>query len=138
MPDVGLTHIALPVTNLAASLKFYETYANLHVVHQRQKHSDPSRGVAWISDATRPFAVVLLEMPTVDHPLRPSAHLGVACESRQIMDELCDLAQTEGVLLQEPTDSGPPVGYWALIQDPDGHTLELSFGQEVKLAVERG
>jgi hypothetical protein len=28
------------------------------------------------------------------------------------------------------------VGYWALLRDPDGHTLEISFGQELRLAVE--
>jgi hypothetical protein len=28
------------------------------------------------------------------------------------------------------------VGYFALISDPDDHTLEVSFGQEVALAVE--
>jgi lactoylglutathione lyase len=33
------------------------------------------------------------------------------------------------------TDFGPPVGYWAFIADPDGNTLELSFGQEVGLTV---
>ncbi len=36
-----------------------------------------------------------------------------------------------------PTDSPYPVGYWALISDPDDHTLELSYGQEVALAVSR-
>jgi len=138
MPDVGLTHIALPVTDLEASLQFYETYANMRVVHRRRKQSDPTRSVAWISDGTRPFVIVLLEMPTVEYPLRPSAHLGVACASREAMDGLCDLARNAGILSQEPTDSGPPVGYWAFLQDPDGHALELSFGQEVRLAVEHG
>ena len=41
-----------------------------------------------------------------------------------------------GCLLKPPEDSGPPVGYWALLRDPDGHTLEISYGQELKLAVE--
>ena len=40
-------------------------------------------------------------------------------------------------LLEGPTDYGPPVGYWAFIRDPDGHTLEVSHGQDVGLAVER-
>jgi hypothetical protein len=35
-----------------------------------------------------------------------------------------------------PEDSGPPVGYWALIRDPDGHTLEIAYGQDVRHAVE--
>jgi hypothetical protein len=32
---------------------------------------------------------------------------------------------------------GPPVGYWAFLRDPDGHTLEISFGQEVGVTVEK-
>jgi hypothetical protein len=28
------------------------------------------------------------------------------------------------------------VGYWAYVVDPDGHNLEVSFGQDVGLAVE--
>ena len=35
-----------------------------------------------------------------------------------------------------PNDYGPPVGYWAYIVDPDGHNLEISYGQEVGLAVD--
>jgi hypothetical protein len=32
--------------------------------------------------------------------------------------------------------AGDPVGYTARIADPDGHSLELSFGQEVGLTVQ--
>lgn len=53
------------------------------------------------------------------------------------MDRLCAEAREERRLLTEPVDSGYPVGYWALLSDPDGHTLELSYGQEVGLTVER-
>jgi hypothetical protein len=28
------------------------------------------------------------------------------------------------------------VGYWAYIVDPDGHNLEISYGQEVGFTVE--
>ena len=60
-------------------------------------------------------------------------------ESRQSRDEverLCERARDEGCLVSGPTDYGPPVGYWAFLSDPDGHTLELSFGQEVALTIE--
>ena len=40
------------------------------------------------------------------------------------------------ILARPPEDAGYPVGYWALIRDPDGHTVELSYGQEVALVVE--
>ena len=34
-------------------------------------------------------------------------------------------------------DAGPPVGYWAFLRDQDGHTSEVSFGQDVGLVVDR-
>lgn len=137
MSDVGLTHIALPVTDVESSVAFYSKYARMGVVHRRGGQSAGDGEVVWVSDRTRPFVVVLIEVETVGHPLVPWAHLGVGCESREEVDRLCEEARAEGRLLKEPADSGYPVGYWALLRDPDGHTLELSFGQEVGLTVER-
>ncbi len=53
-----------------------------------------------------------------------------------LLDRLCQLARAQGCLVREPEDSGPPVGYWAFLRDPDGHTLEIAYGQELGLAVE--
>lgn len=128
LSDVGLTHVALPVRDLAASIDFYARYARMQVVHRRE-------GVVWLSDRTRPFVIVLIESRSVEPALRPDAHLGVACESRAEVDRLCALARAEKVLVSGPQDYGPPVGYWAFLADPDGHTLELSHGQDVGLAV---
>lgn len=132
--DVGLTHIALPVTNPEASLAFYAKYAGMRVVHQR-KSAETGREVLWITDGTRPFVIVLIESETVDYPLLPSAHIGVGCASRGDVDRLSAEAAREQRLISPPIDSGYPVGYWMLIRDPDGHTLELAHGQEVGLAV---
>jgi catechol 2,3-dioxygenase-like lactoylglutathione lyase family enzyme len=132
--DLGLTHIALPVTDVEASIAFYSKYARMQVVHRRTS-SDGEGEVVWVSDRTRPFVVVLIAVERVEHPLLPWAHLGVGCESRAEVDRLCGEAQREGRLRTTPTDSGYPVGYWALLSDPDGHTLELSYGQEVGLTV---
>jgi catechol 2,3-dioxygenase-like lactoylglutathione lyase family enzyme len=135
MSDRGLTHVALPVRSLEASLDFYRRYAALEVVHERV---DPAGGrVAWVSDRTRPFVVVLIEVPEVKHPLLPLAHLGVGCASREEVDRLAAEARAEGRPCFGPADYGEPVGYFALISDPDDHTLEVSHGQEVGLAVER-
>jgi catechol 2,3-dioxygenase-like lactoylglutathione lyase family enzyme len=136
MSDLGLTHVALPVSHLDASIAFYEQYARMQVVHRR-KDAETGVNVAWIGDRIRPFVIVLIETPKVDHPLLPFAHLGVGCESRDEVDRLCEQARSEGCLHLGPTDSGYPIGYWAFIADPDGHTLEVSFGQEVALTVER-
>jgi len=129
MLDLGLTHVALPVRSLDASISFYERFASMHVVHRRP-------GVAWISDRTRPFAIVLIETSSEVAPLLPFAHLGVGVASPNEVDRLCAMARAEGRLVKEPEDSGPPVGYWAFLRDPDGHTLELAYGQELALAVE--
>ena len=129
MADIGLTHVALPVRSLTASAAFYEKYAGMHVVHRRP-------GVVWVSDRTRPFALVLIETSNEIKPLLPMAHLGVGVRSRDEVDRLCRLAREEQCLAREPEDSGPPVGYWALIRDPDRHTLEIAFGQELGPAIE--
>src|SRR3954452_23465359 len=141
--DRGITHVALPVTDLAASLEFYERYARMHVVHQR---SDGASGtsVAWISDLTRPFVLVLIEVPdlvgtTASHERLGGiyCHVGLGVASRDDVDELCRRARAESRTVLGPVDSGPPVGYWAYLVDPDGHNLEISFGQEVGLTVEQ-
>ncbi|AGY59844.1 VOC family protein [Gloeobacter kilaueensis] len=136
MSDKGLTHVALAVSNLDASIAFYGRYAQMQVVHRRK---DPVNGtpVAWITDQTRPFVIVLIEQPPVKHPLLPPSHLGVACGSREEVRHLCDQAREEGCLKAGPDDYGPPVGYWAFLSDPDGHILELSHGQEVAYTVEQ-
>jgi catechol 2,3-dioxygenase-like lactoylglutathione lyase family enzyme len=132
--DIGLTHIALPVKNIEHSLAFYSKYGRMHVVHRR-KDQETGSEVVWISDRTRPFVVVLIQVARVESVLLPMAHLGVGCESRAEVDRLCELARREEILIEGPLDYGYPVGYFALIKDPDGHTLELSYGQEVGLAV---
>ncbi len=134
MSDIGLTHIALPVKNVDTSIAFYAKYAAMQVVHSRVDAESGVR-VVWLSDRTRPFVIVLAEITPVGAPLLPFAHLGVGCASREEVDRLCELARSEGRLHSGPTDSGYPIGYWAFISDPDGHTLEISFGQEVALTV---
>jgi catechol 2,3-dioxygenase-like lactoylglutathione lyase family enzyme len=134
--DIGLTHIALPVADLDRSIDFYAKYAGMEVVHRR---IDAETGVAvvWLSDRTRPFVIVLIQKEAVNPILSPLAHLGVGGKSRADVDTLCDAARQAGVLIQEPKDSGYPIGYWAFLRDPDGHTLELSYGQEIGLTVEK-
>ncbi len=134
MEDVGFTHVALPVSDLDTSLRFYAKYAGMSVVHRR-KSEESGKETAWISDATRPFVIVLMESPRVEYPLRPFAHLGFAYGAKEEVDALCELARSEGVLLDGPEDDGPPVGYWAFLRDPDGHKVEISYGQEVGSAV---
>ena len=130
LADLGLTHVAFLVKDLDASIAFYAKYAGMAVVHRR---SGENSEVAWISDHTRPFVIVLVRSgeARVESPLGPFGHLGVAVASREEVDRMAQMARREGILAREPVNSGPPVGYWAFIADPDGNMLELSYGQEV-------
>ena len=137
MTDLGLTHIALPVTDIERSIKFYAAYADMEVVHRRID-ADTGVSVVWLSDMTRPFVIVLIQTDSVNALLSPPyAHLGVGCRSIEELDARCEQAQRESILVSPPQDSGYPIGYWAYLRDPDGHTLELSYGQEIGLAVTR-
>jgi catechol 2,3-dioxygenase-like lactoylglutathione lyase family enzyme len=135
MTDLGLTHVALPCADLDRTIAFYREYADMDVVHERS--SDESDRVAWLSDKTRPFVIVFLETQNIPHPLGPFSHLGVGLASRAEVDARVAKAKAAGIAVEGPYDSGPPVGYWVFLKDPDGHTLELTYGQEVHLVVER-
>ncbi len=135
--DLGATHVALPVRHLDTSVAFYAKYARMQVVHRRADATNGTQ-VAWISDLTRPFVVVLIEQPDLGGACLGGlfGHLGIGVESRSEVDRLCELAKTEGTMTVGPMDYGYPVGYWAYIVDPDGHNLEISFGQEVGFTVQ--
>jgi len=136
-PDHGFTHIALEVSDLDASLDFYQRYADMHPVHHRTS-SDGIR-VAWTTDHTRPFIIVLLEVPPIDHGTHPLGgwnHLGIGVDSRDEVDRRMATAVAEGRVTAGPHDSGPPAGYYGIIVDPDGHNLEIAYGQQVRFTVE--
>jgi catechol 2,3-dioxygenase-like lactoylglutathione lyase family enzyme len=134
--DRGLSHVALPVTDVDSSIDFYSRYADMEVVHRRRDETTGT-SVVWVSDGTRPFVIVLIEQARIEGGLSGFAHLGVGMPSRDEVDRRCGLARTEGLVVLGPLDSGYPVGYWAIVVDPDGHNLELAYGQEVGLAVEQ-
>jgi predicted lactoylglutathione lyase len=90
----------------------------------------------WLTDGTRPFIIVLVPQDQVQGKLGgQSTHLGVGVGSRDEVDARLARASGEGLKTLGPFDSGPPVGYWGTIDDPDGHTLELAYGQEVGLTL---
>ena len=135
--DIGVTHIALPVISVDRSIDFYSRYVDMQVVHRRTDHAT-GHSVVWLSDLTRPFVLVLIEATAIDHALTGTwSHIGVGVRSREEVDRRYQMAQQEGRKTMGPFDYGYPVGYWVYIVDPDGHNVELSFGQEVGFTVEK-
>lgn len=127
-----LTHIGLPVTDLAKSVAFYKKWAGMTV---QDGPNDPGgvKGVR-LTQAGGTFAISLLEMPVANAmPMPGVMHLGLDCTSKAQVDKIASDAKKAGILLSAPVDSGPDLGYQTYISDPDGNNLEFSFGQQLGL-----
>ncbi|MFN6462277.1 MAG: hypothetical protein RMZ41_010565 [Nostoc sp. DedVER02] len=59
--------------------------------------------VAWISDLTRPFVIVLIKAAKVEDALLPQSHLRIAYQNREEVTRLCDEARAERLLLAQMT-----------------------------------
>jgi lactoylglutathione lyase len=144
-PSSLLTHIALPVRDLDATLAFYARYTTLVNIHERL---DPATGLrsVWLAnerDVTTPgaarFVIVLIcgSLPTAITGdikeeygfLRSISHLGLSLDSREEVDRVAALAREEGCLLLGPMYRNEVVGYICVITDPDGNNLEFSVEQ---------
>lgn len=139
-----LTHIALPVRDLEATLAFYAKYTKLVNIHERQ---DPETGLrtAWlanardITDAGARFVIVLIhgKLPTKITGdikeqygfLKSISHLGISVESRAEVDRLAEMAREDGCLLLGPMYRNEVVGYICVVTDPDGNNIEFSVEQ---------
>ena len=124
-----LTHVAVRTHDIDASVAFYQRYAGLRLVHEREDHGIR---VVWLSHSEEApeLAIVLLSMPH-ERVLEPSPcdHLGFAVESRQAVDRIAELARKDGVLKLAPLDAGKVAGYLTMVRDPSGNTCEFSHGQ---------
>src|SRR3954454_21523138 len=143
-PASLLTHIALPVRDLDATLAFYERYTTLVKIHQRM---DPETGMrsVWlanqrdVTDGAARFVIVLIcgKLPiavTGDIKeeygfLRSISHLGISLDSRDDVDRVAAMAKEEGCLLLVPMYRNDVVGYICIVTDPDGNNVEFSVEQ---------
>src|SRR3954449_6368168 len=144
-PPVSLlTHIALPVRDLDATLAFYERYTTLVNIHER---TDPETGMrsVWlanqqdVTDAAARFVIVLIcgKLPTAVTGdikeeygfLRSISHLGISLDSRDDVDRVAAMAKEEGCLLLGPMHRNEVVGYICIVTDPDGNNVEFSVEQ---------
>jgi len=136
-PRPHLTHVALWTADIQKSIDFYRKYCSLEVVHDRSE--DDGGRVVWVGEHANDsrFVIVLIRRPVERSSRSSFAHFGFSCASRSEVDECAALARADGVLELEPRDAGPVVGYFCMLRDPDGNSVEFSFGQSLGPAAPR-
>ncbi|MDT4965709.1 MAG: hypothetical protein QOJ64_446 [Acidobacteriota bacterium] len=127
---VRWTHVTITVSNFERSIEFYTSFCGLSVLRDRRREGG---GTVWLGpvppageDPT--FILVLSEGEVTDR----IDHFGFQCESQEQVNSIAAEARRAGILLHPPKDSGGAVGYWTIINDPDGHGVEFTFGQPLK------
>jgi len=144
-PPSLLTHIALPVRDLDATLAFYDKYTTLVNIHARHDEETGLRSV-WLANSrdvttegAARFVIVLIcgKLPTKITGdikeeygfLRSISHLGISLTTRDEVDHIAAMAKEEGCLLLGPMYRNEVVGYICVITDPDGNNGEFSVEQ---------
>ncbi len=125
----AFTHLALHVRDLDACVRFYQSYAQMRLTHDR---GGDGKRIVWLAEPGKEteFIVVLIPGgPGRDQNSSDFSHLGFALESEQAVDAIANKARAEGILEWEPRQEPYPVGYYCGIRDPDGNFVEFSFGQ---------
>ena len=124
-----LTHFALAVRDLDASIVFYERYCGMQIVHDRGV--EPDR-VVWLAEPGREQELILVLMRgNARPPQAPKdySHFGFALASREAVDEVAARAERDGCLVWPARQEDYPVGYFCGVADPGGNVVEFSYGQ---------
>lgn len=135
-----LTHVALPVLDVDASVAWYQDFTPLRLLDRREDEFGQSAWIGMPDMIERPFIIVLVSL-NADKPkgaqptLAPFAHLGVEVPDRADIDAIAERGRAAGCLVWEPQQLPPPVGYICALRDPDGNLVEFSHDQGVYAAV---
>lgn len=125
------THVALLVSDVDKTADFYIKYCGLKVLNRR---IDPKTGyrVIWMGEDLD-FVIVAFESDKepIQSLSKPLSHLGFSLNSKEEVDEIANLAREEGLLNYGPVYFDSVVGYICEVLDPDGNSIEFSYGQEL-------
>lgn len=136
-----LTHIALHVSDLQKSVAFYTRFAKMTLIHERDD-KETNQKTAWVTSqdpqGVIDFVIVLLcGDPSLfggarpQAPLGPVSHFGFALPGREDVDKIAAQAEAEGILMRPAAYVNDVVNYICFVRDPDGHSVEFSFGQDI-------
>lgn len=122
-----ITHIALHVEDLEATVAFYERYCGMRVSHSRD-----GGHIVWMAEPGREKDFILVIMAggqNLQLAGNDYRHLGFAVADKADVDRIADLARARGDLVWEPREEDYPVGYYCGLKDPNGNYIEFSYGQ---------
>ncbi len=124
------THITFNVSDVDRSIDFYTSFCNLVVIRDRRLEGG---GTVWLGPETRPGEKPSFVMVIAKGEITCRLdHLGFQCAAKEEVDQIAKRAKQLGILELPPTDSGAPVGYFTMVQDPDGHLVEFTYGQPIE------
>ena len=134
------THIALPASDLDASIAWYEEFTPLVLLRRREDAEGQSAWLSHEGQIENPFVLVLVmfwrDRGHRQPVMTPFAHIGIEMPARADVDRVAERARQAGCLTWEPQDLPPPVGYICAIRDPDGNVIEISHNQGVYATVQ--
>lgn len=124
-----LDHIAMLTSDVERAAGFYCEWAGMEIIHQRQDPGSSHR-VAWVRLKNDPSALIIVLVESDERRAKGFMdHFGFHVSSRSVIDSIAERARIAGILVDEPQDAGPIVGYFCTINDPDGNLLEFSCEQ---------
>jgi catechol 2,3-dioxygenase-like lactoylglutathione lyase family enzyme len=121
----GLRHLALKVTDLARSRKFYEELFGMKVVWE----PDPEN--VYLSSG--PDNLALHQIPAADVARYRSAgsqlldHLGFIMDSTASVDRLLKQAERFGAAIVKPATQHRDGSYSFYMADPDGNVVQVLY-----------
>ncbi len=121
----GLRHLALKVTDLARSRKFYEELFGMKVVWE----PDPEN--LYLSSGADNLA--LHQIPAADVARHRDAkaqrldHLGFIMDSVEAVERLQKLAERSGVAIVKPAKRHRDGSYSFYMADPDGNMVQVLY-----------
>lgn len=121
----GLRHLALKVTDLARSRKFYEELFGMKAVWE----PDPEN--VYLSSG--PDNLALHQIPAADVARYRSAgdqlldHLGFIMDSTASVDRLLKQAERFGATIVQPAKQHRDGSYSFYMTDPDGNVVQVLF-----------
>lgn len=133
------THMALRVTDMDATIAWYEEFTPLVLIDRREDDQGYGGWLGMPGETNNPFILVLAQFFPESDPfssapiatLAPFAHLGMEMPNKEDIDAIAKKGKAAGCLGMPPTMMPAPIGYITMLKDPDGNTIEFSWDQGV-------